>query len=348
MKTIHISQLNEITLVLTQDCNLQCKYCDQIHSKKSQSIENIIDFFKKIKIKDLNKNLNLELFGGEPFLNKKLIQEIFNFLKKELTGPQRNLITIKINTNGTLWDKSFFKLFEFLRDNDFNIPNFIISYDGLWQNLRSDDHLTKIIEKNIYEIFSIKCLASITTLAFSYQGLSNQNIVKNYLYLLEKFPVSIKNIKHYLIREPWKWNEQKFLNYKENLINYIKFDYLQYKKIHTHLKFTKQKINEFLNPKNGCGLGETRISLINDKIVNCGLDNDFQDMKNINSQDVKFNCLSCEIKEYCDKTCPKKIFYLNKDNLNYWCEIKKLDFKLFTNYFKKYDIITYNKIFKRS
>ena len=345
-KQYQINDLNEITLILTEDCNLQCKYCDQIHSKKSQTIENIIEFFNFIKIKNINKPIQIELFGGEPFLERELILEIFKFLRKTLTGPQRNLITFKINTNGTLWNDKYFELLKYLRDNDFNLPNFIISYDGLWQNLRSNDHLTKLIEKNIHDIFSVKCLASIAKISFSYNGEEHQDLLKNYLYIINKFPVSINNIKHYLIREPWKWNEKKFKKFKYDFKEFLKFNLIHLKKYRIHLSYINQKLNEFSNPKLGCGLGKTRITLKQNEILDCGLDNDFRDVKLINSEDIEYNCLSCEIFNYCNKICPKKIFYQNKEGLNYWCEIKKFEFNIIKNFLKNYDKQNYQKIFK--
>ena len=343
-KKYYINDLNEITLILTEDCNLNCSYCDQIHTKKNQNIKNIIDFFNFIKIKEINKPIQIELFGGEPFLEKDLIFNIFSYIRSILTGPQRYLITFKINTNGTLWNEKYFELLKYLRDNNFNIPNFIISYDGLWQDKRSNEHLTKIIEENIKSIFSIKCLASVTKISFSYNGFEDQNLLKNYLYIINKFPVSIFTIKHYLIRELWKWNEKKFKKYQEDFKELLKFDFIQYKNYKKHLVYINQKIHEFLNPKLGCGLGETRITLKQNEILNCGLDNDFNDEKNITSKDIKYNCLSCEIFNYCDKICPKKIFHMNKEGINYWCEIKKIEYKILMNYLNKYDFKTYKKI----
>ena len=343
INSLNINSLNEITLILTENCNLECKYCDQGHSNKNQNINNIKEFFNNINLKELNKNLNIELFGGEPFLEKKLIIEIIEFLRRTLTGPQRQLITFKINTNGSIWNESYFEIFKLMKEYNFRIPNFIISYDGLWQSERSNELLTKIIEKNIESIFNIDCLSAITKISFSYNG-SNQDLLKNYLFISEKFNINISNIKHYLIREPWKWNDIKFNKYQIDFKNYLKYDLLYYRKFGLHLRYIQDKILEFTEPRFGCGFGKTRITLAGNQILNCGLDNDFSNDMQITDNQIKNNCIDCEIYNHCNKICPKKIFYSKE--INYNCEIKKMEFNILKNYFKKYDPETYEIIFK--
>jgi len=344
----YINHLNTITFIITENCNLKCSYCNQIHSKNNLNLDFVKNFFNEIKLKELNKPITFEIFGGEPFLEFNKIKELINIISSELPGPKRNLIEIKINTNGLIWRKEIPYFFKDLLEKNFN-RKLIISYDGLWQNLRGDKHINKIIEENISNFLGFKCINSFTTISFSYNGLNNQDLVKNYLYILNNYPIAFNKINHYLIREPWSWSREKFKKYINDFKEFLKFDYINYKKFGYHTKYIQNKINEFLNPTFGCGFGETRITLTKDKILDCGLDNDFNKQyydKKIGKKDIEYNCLSCEIFNYCKKICPKKIFYLNKEGKNYLCEIKKEEFKILKNYFKKYDYKTYELIFK--
>jgi sulfatase maturation enzyme AslB (radical SAM superfamily) len=348
LKNFHINQFNTITFILTENCNLKCKYCNQIHSKNSLDLDFVKNFFNEVRLNEINKKITFEFFGGEPFLEFNKMKELIKMISHFLPGPKRNLIEIKINTNATIWNDEIPYFFKDLLEKNFN-RKLIISYDGLWQDLRGNNHINEIIEDNINKFLSFECINSFTSISFSYNGLKNQNLVKNYLYILNKYPIAFYKINHYLIREPWSWNKEKFNKYIKDFKEFLKFDFMNFKNFKIHTKYIQNKIDEYLNPSLGCGFGEKRITLTQNKILDCGLDNDFNKQyhdKKITDIDIKYNCLSCEIFNYCKKVCPKKIFYLNKENKNYLCEIKKEEFKILKNYFQKYDNNTYKLIFK--
>ena len=90
----------DITLCLTEACNLNCTYCYENHkSKRKMTFEQakkIIDF--EMHYKDKFDGVTFELFGGEPFLCFDLIKEIVDYLEKEYkTG-----FFCSLTTNGTL------------------------------------------------------------------------------------------------------------------------------------------------------------------------------------------------------------------------------------------------------
>jgi len=333
----YINNLNEITLIITKNCNLNCKYCLQEHSSENQNLDNIINFFNEIKISELNKPITIEFFGGEPFLNPELIFQTVYFLRKILSGPQRQYIKFKFITNGTIFNKEVINIFNAIKKFSFNIPKLIISYDGLWQDLRNKNTI-ELVENNILEILKTNCLKKILNITFSYNGLLEQDLVKNYLYLINKFPISIYNLNHYYIREPWNWDNEKYKKYKEDFFNLIKLDYFFYKTDKKHINYIQKLINKIKNPsyKNrlGCEYGNTRVTLIQNKISGCGLDNNFniEFLDNNLKQKILDYCSNCEINQYCEKTCPKKILF--KDNL--LCEIKKFEIKLIQKYIQKY------------
>lgn len=90
-----------VTLTLTNSCNLNCSYCYE-HSKKSCGMS--FDVAKKILLHELNcenqyEYINIELFGGEPFIEFELIKQIVDFLRNEKVNKA---FRVSITTNGTL------------------------------------------------------------------------------------------------------------------------------------------------------------------------------------------------------------------------------------------------------
>lgn len=67
-----------LTLVVTQSCNLDCSYCYQSHKSKNYMPMNIaksaID--THMKNSDDYDEIEIDLFGGEPFLRPEFIQEL--------------------------------------------------------------------------------------------------------------------------------------------------------------------------------------------------------------------------------------------------------------------------------
>ena len=93
--------IKSVTITLTRACNLACVYCYE-HNKDSESIsfetaKSIIDYeFANLSE---NQNIELSLFGGEPFLEFDLIKSITAYIR---TKKEKDRCTIFITTNGTL------------------------------------------------------------------------------------------------------------------------------------------------------------------------------------------------------------------------------------------------------
>lgn len=114
-----------ITMTITEACNLKCLYCYEnnksSHTMSFETAKNIIDH----EISQLSKEdeIEFDLFGGEPLMNFKLIQQIDSYLTSKYSGI--NFILF-ITTNGTLVN-GYIK--EWLRERkDYFICG--LSYDG--------------------------------------------------------------------------------------------------------------------------------------------------------------------------------------------------------------------------
>ncbi|MCL2153504.1 MAG: Cys-rich peptide radical SAM maturase CcpM [Oscillospiraceae bacterium] len=130
MKSYLTSRMKQLTLQVTQQCNLRCGYCaysgiyqgQRTHSNKRMSLETAfkaIDFF-------LERNGELSevvigFYGGEPLLEFELIKECVDYAKSMVEGKR---IRFNMTTNGTLLSDD---VVDYLSENDFDLS---ISLDG--------------------------------------------------------------------------------------------------------------------------------------------------------------------------------------------------------------------------
>lgn len=148
-----------IDFIVTEDCNLRCKYCYISHknSKKNMKFETakkFIDYFLSDKIIKA-PNVILGFIGGEPFLEIDLINKIVDYFK--IQTYLKNLewywnYRISICTNGINYDNS--KVQEFIKKNK-NKLSITITVDGtkekhdLQRVFLNGEGSYDIIEKNI-------------------------------------------------------------------------------------------------------------------------------------------------------------------------------------------------------
>ena len=124
------TRMRQLTLQVTQQCNLRCEYCvysgiyehNRTHSNKRMNLETAqkaVDFF-------LARNSELAevvigFYGGEPLLEFDLIKQCVEYAKSQVEGKK---INFNMTTNGTLLSGN---LVDYLVENDFYLN---ISLDG--------------------------------------------------------------------------------------------------------------------------------------------------------------------------------------------------------------------------
>ena len=117
------------SIYLTDNCNLNCKYCYEknMHTNREISFDNI----KKIidnEIKSKSKESIITFFGGEPLLKKKLIYATADYIKSK---KNKTNFLFNMTTNGTLIDDEFVEFFE---NNNFISLSYSIDGSAISQN----------------------------------------------------------------------------------------------------------------------------------------------------------------------------------------------------------------------
>lgn len=115
----------KVTLSLTHNCNLSCKYCYSGRSlKKDMSFstaKKIVDF--SMDITPPGQRIDFGFFGGEPLLCFDMIKKITNYIH-EKERKTKKPVRLSITTNGTILTQS---ILNFLKEES---VDFCISIDG--------------------------------------------------------------------------------------------------------------------------------------------------------------------------------------------------------------------------
>lgn len=121
--------IKALCLNIAHDCNLRCKYCfaDEGEYKGKRELmspeigKKAIDFV--IEKSGPRKNIEVDLFGGEPLMAFSTIKEIVEYAKEQ-EKKHNKTIRFTMTTNGTLLNK---EIMEYL---DKNMGNIVLSIDG--------------------------------------------------------------------------------------------------------------------------------------------------------------------------------------------------------------------------
>lgn len=97
-----------LTFIVTNDCNLRCKYCYVTHKSKGKVMplevaEQFIDLVLADETISKRESVILDFIGGEPLLEPELIEQICDYFKirtYELGHPWYWRYRISISTNG--------------------------------------------------------------------------------------------------------------------------------------------------------------------------------------------------------------------------------------------------------
>ncbi len=117
ISTILSRKMENLTLQLTQNCNLRCCYCPytantgnfRLHNNLEMSVEvseQALNFFHKHSID--SKNIRISFYGGEPLLSFNLIKHTINYANSLFMGKK---VEYYLTTNGTLLNNPILEVF---------------------------------------------------------------------------------------------------------------------------------------------------------------------------------------------------------------------------------------------
>ena len=128
--TLNQLQIKNLTIYMTDKCNLNCSYCYERSNESSFDGSNELDIesFKRNMIFFLDNfeysdSIALSFFGGEPLLKYNLIEDCVHFCE-ELSDSYNVNFSFGMTTNGTLINS---EIADFLARHNFSI---VISIDG--------------------------------------------------------------------------------------------------------------------------------------------------------------------------------------------------------------------------
>jgi len=144
LKDINTTPLHQIELMLTDGCNMACKYCYQSAHKDSHIKIKTKTMTKKIASKAIDilfsnagkaEKVNILLFGGEPLLNEKVLRHSVEYAEEKAKQCGK-IITFSMTTNGTLLNSA---IVDFIVKHNIFV---MVSLDGP-KNIHDSQRLVK-------------------------------------------------------------------------------------------------------------------------------------------------------------------------------------------------------------
>lgn len=249
---------------LTNQCNLECKYCYVRKDGKSMSdemIEKVINFIS-IQLKKMNeRSLKIHFHGGEPLLEYKNIRKIFTYIETDSVLNKCNVI-YSMTTNGMLIDNSNI---DFLCQN---IDDLSLSIDG---NMKTHDlyRVDKSGNPTFFKVFNILQELLERKPELRLRMTVNPNTVdhlyNNIRFLIESGGIYISQNLNY---RHTGWMEQHFATLEEELKKVSKYLYeLNNDAIDVGMIIDGKNI---LTEKGKCGAGINVVSIhVNGDIYPC-------------------------------------------------------------------------------
>ncbi len=114
-----------LTLVMTHQCNFDCRYCPQKHEDRYMPKEMAAKAIDMLMA--CSDRLQISFYGGEPLLARSEIEELVLYARKKAEAIPGFRLNFEITTNGLLLDEAFL---QFAKDNHILLA---LSHDGLAQ-----------------------------------------------------------------------------------------------------------------------------------------------------------------------------------------------------------------------
>ena len=154
------SEIERLVLILTSQCNLQCRYCYQTAKRALTMDQSTLRASLDLALTSSSSKIELLFVGGEPLLEWPLILEAVSYVSQN--APSGKHLGFEISTNGLLMTE---EMAAFLDQHKFKIQ---LSLDGIEsaQNFRGKgtfsflDHLLDRLRENRSSLFTSRLRVS--------------------------------------------------------------------------------------------------------------------------------------------------------------------------------------------
>ena len=221
------NEAQQLTFVVTQDCNLMCKYCYMLGKNKSKKMsfeiaKKAVDFFLDNNLID-TKYVILDFIGGEPLLEIELIDKIVDYYKLKTYLTDSRLFgkyRISIGTNGVLYNTD--EVQRFIRKNS-KMVSIGMTIDGIKEKhdmqrvFPNGEGSYDIVEKNM-KLLLKQYPNTITKVTISHDDLPylKDSIVHLWKMGLHEIPANV------VFENAWTYGDDKlFENQLIELADYI-------------------------------------------------------------------------------------------------------------------------------
>lgn len=305
----------EYIIHLTDNCNLNCKYCYEKKRNKDIDFSNITKVIDR-EIENKSKSSIIYFYGGEPLLKKDIIKSTIEYAKNK---KSKTKFYYGITTNGTLLDDEFL---DYMSNNNFISVAYSIDGNRITQDLNrltiSENSTFDIVEENAKKVLSkfkyVTAMVAVTKNNIKYLG-------NNVQYLIDLGFNKINLQFNHL--DDWNDDDLNLISngyidatraYGESLLNNKKVSIPSLdRKVYTYLD-KKATCNE------ECEIGTKHINVGTDGnyypcmqfvynkdfiIGNCTSGIDIISVKKISSSSKKeySTCEECDLRTRCKHTC---------------------------------------------
>lgn len=323
-----------ISLILTKDCNLRCKYCYEDTGPKDKAM---MTFDTAKAALDSLRPSEVTFFGGEPLIQKELALKIIDY------GLGLKIKAYSFTTNATLIDEEFLLA---LKARPAKV-NFLVSIDGpenvhnrLRQNYKATEHGIHLLQKHGYSpearmTFTPGTIPHLAYSVYFLHGLGFNNIAFLPADSL-KFDYTDDDYFEFLVQltEILSWYDQL----PEESRPKLKF------------------LEDVKKPKNApCGLGTGYVAvdekgdiypchrfvfIPQSKIGNIetGLKTELKEFYSCFSKYNFATCNTCGAQKYCFGSCPAANYFAHGHTLvpdQKICNFKRAEIELALNYLKE-------------
>ena len=115
-----------LTLVMTHQCNFDCRYCPQKHEERYMPRETAVKAIDLLM--GTADRMQISFYGGEPLLARSEIEYLVSYAREKAKKIPDFPLSFEITTNGLLLDE------EFIRFAKANRILLALSHDGLGQD----------------------------------------------------------------------------------------------------------------------------------------------------------------------------------------------------------------------